>query len=638
MTVIYDVRKPWHLDVLEDELLSSSCIYFDLETTNDGKVDEAHEDWHSHSRITTASFTVRAGQSYTVPLSHPEAEWSEDWRDIAARIFTSMKRAKLAAHNGKFDIRWVYSTTGVDLVDQFSWDTMVAAYVEDETEPKDLESLAKRDLGVADWKHTKIDSRRTEQYPWELVKEYAAYDTDYGWQLMELQRERLRDEPGLARIYGLLMMPVCRALLRIERNGLLLDPEVTAARLTEATEAITATEDHLLETYVGPGLEEVFCWKRYKTKEDVRVRPSWSPNSKFFHAFMEDVGAPILERTAKKGTPSYDESVMKRISAMGGHPYIDSILEARKLGKDVGYLKGWLAKRDETDRLHPTLKPAHVTTGRLSSSNPNAQQVSRHLKDCFVSPEGWWFVQADYAQVELRIAAQLAHEEEMLQAFRDGKDLHRIMAAKIAGIETHQVTKEQRQAAKAVNFGFLYGMGARKFVEYALDEYGLVVSLAEAQKIRRVFFETWPRLHEWHEEQRLTGHTQGYVRSPIGRRRRLPDLNSHLQGFVAAAERMAVNAPVQSFASDLMLLSLITLDRTPSDDRKVVGTVHDSLLAEIRGGCVKAELKTIADAMLHPPVGQFGAKLTVPLEVEFLIGKSWGDPDPKVVVVSNNLT
>lgn len=646
MTEIRDVTTEFQLDLLEDEIRRADFVYFDLETTNDGKPDEAHEDWHPHSRITTASFTVRAGESWTIALSHPEGTWSDHtetggprrdggWVEVAKRLFAAMQGRKVGAHNGKFDVRWVHTMTGVDLVDDLTRDTMVMAYVLDENEPKDLEHLAKEYLGVEDWKHTAIDSRRTEKYPWELVREYASKDTDYGFQLIEPLLDRLREEPILGRIYGLLMMPVVKSLLRVERTGLFVDEPRTVQRLAEAEAEALGIEDKMLAQYVSDALKEAFCWKHYKRKPSVQLRPSWSPNSKFFHAFMEDMETPVIERTGKTGKPSYAEGVMKRLASTGNYPYIDDLLRQRKLTKDIGYLNGWLAKRDEQGWLHPTFKPAHVTTGRLSSSNPNAQQVSRHLKDCFTAPEGWWFVQADYAQVELRIAAMLAEEEAMLQAFRDGKDLHRIMAARIAGCEPHQVTKDQRQAAKAVNFGFLYGMGAKGFVDYAFDEYEVIFTIEEAAKIRRIFFETWPRLAEWHEEQRRTAHTQGYVRSPIGRRRRLPDLSSKLGGKVAAAERQAINAPVQSFASDLMLLSLITLDRAPSPHRRTCGTVHDSGLHYVRKGHVKEEIHAIGNAMLYPPAERlFGARLTVPLAVEFQIGTSWGDEDPVIVEVS----
>ncbi len=451
MTVIKDVNHPAKLEVLLEEIAAAEFVYFDLETLNDGPADDASEDWHPHSRITTASFTVRPGQSFVVPLSHPEGVWADHdhggmrcdggWVEVMTRLAKAMKGTRLGGHNVKFDVRWVHTITGVDLINDVSWDTMVSAYVLDENEPKGLEDVAKAELGVEDWKHTKIDARRTESYPWGLVSEYASKDTDYGYQLVEVHRERLKEEPSLARVYGLLMMPASAALTRVERTGLYVDETLVRTRLSEALTAIEQTEDELLAEYVSDPLRDAFCWKHYKTKPAVPVRPSWSPNSKFFHAFMEDIGAPVLERTATTGAPSYNESVMKRIASTGEYPYIDAMLTARRLGKDVGYLKSWLAKRDAESYLHPTLRPAHVTTGRLASSNPNAQQVSRHLKDCFTAPAGWWFAQADYAQVELRIAAQLAGEEAMLQAFRDGKDLHRIMAAKIAGIEPHQVTK-----------------------------------------------------------------------------------------------------------------------------------------------------------------------------------------------------
>lgn len=634
MTRLRHVETPFQLDLLEEELRGAEVVYFDLETQTDREEGESHEDWHPSSRITAAGFSVTEGQSWVVPLSHPHAEWRNDWRAVAERLFKALEGARLAAHNAKFDLRWVHTTTGVDLIDRLWWDTMIAAYILDENEPKGLKHLARTELGVPDWSE-EIDARYTDRYPWKEVADYLGRDTDYGLRLLARQREALEDEPGLARVYKLLMLPVARALLRIERNGLLLDEPTTHLRLAETEAAITATEDRLLAE-VSPELAETYCWKHYKRQPPKPVRPSWAPTSKFFQAFMEESGAPILERTPA-GKPSWSESVMQRLAVEHGYAWVEDILHYRHLVKDTGYLRSWIAKTTDEGRLHPTLKPAHVTTGRLSSENPNAQQVSRHLKSCFIAPDDSWFLQADYAQIELRIAAQLAHEEAMIRAFLEGRDLHRVMAANITGLAESAVSGSERQRAKAANFGFLYGMGAQKFVDYARDQYGLSYDLEEAQMIRRVFFETWPRLEAWHEEQRRTAHTHGWVRSPLGRRRRLPELTSKVGGKVAAAERQAVNAPVQSTASDLMLLSLIQLDKRPSEHRRIVGTVHDSLLAEVRRGHLQSELKAISHAMLYPPTPQwFGFTLTVPLEVEFVIGRSWGDPEPRVVTVSTN--
>ena len=630
MTTLRHVLTPFQLDLLEDELSRAELAYLDLETQTDREEGESHEDWHPSSRITALGVSLTEGQSWVVPLAHPRAEWRGEWREVAKRLFEAMP-GRIAAHNGKFDVRWAYTTTGVDLTEHLAWDTMIAAYVLDENEPKGLKHLAVERLGVPDWSE-EIDVRYTDREPWEKVAEYLGRDTDYGLRLMRLQREDLADEPGLARVYALLMLPVARALLRIERNGLMLDEPTAHLRLAETEARITQIEDGLLE-HVSEELRERYCLKHYKRQPPRPVRPSWAPTSKFFQAFMEESGAPIFERTPA-GKPSWSAGVMQRLAR--DYPFVDAILEHRGLVKDTGYLRSWIAKTVD-GRLHPTLKPAHVTTGRLSSENPNAQQVSRHLKSAFVAPEGWAFLQADYAQIELRIAAQLAHEERMIEAFLRGEDLHRVMASTIVSRPPEFVTKDERQNAKAANFGFLYGMGAQKFVDYARDEYGLFYSLEDAQELRYLFFQTWPRLESWHEEQRLTAHTHGYVRSPLGRRRRLPDLQSNLGGKVAAAERQAVNAPVQSFASDLMLLALIELDRHPSPYRRVVGTVHDSLLAEVRKDHLTSELSRIGAAMLYPRTRElFGVEMAVPLEVEFLLGHSWGDPEPRVAVVSTN--
>jgi DNA polymerase I-like protein with 3'-5' exonuclease and polymerase domains len=350
-----------------------------------------------------------------------------------------------------------------------------------------------------------------------------------------------------------------------------------------------------------------------------------------------DLGLNPVKKT-KTGNDSTDEHVL--LTLRDDHPVVPLLLRYRTV--DMKYLRTYLTKweewRDSRSRIHTNYKLYGTVTNRLSSEKPNLQQVPREstLRTCFGAPVGWHFLEADYAQIELRIAAMLSGDPTLLRIFHTGGDPHLATAAEIAGLTPDEVKAsdatgktEHRKRAKPVNFGFLYGMGEGKFIDYAFDNYGVTVTEQEAHDYRERYFRLYSRLLAWHDRQRRLANRYGRVVSPLGRVRHLPDVFSSDPKVRAEAERQAINSPVQVTASDLMLLSLVRLvnEFRPSVAR-VVGTVHDSLLFEIKDGYVDEHAARIREVMERETIREvrkkFGADITVPIEVDFKIGQYWG--------------
>jgi DNA polymerase-1 len=260
------------------------------------------------------------------------------------------------------------------------------------------------------------------------------------------------------------------------------------------------------------------------------------------------------------------------------------------------------------------------------------QQVPRDsfVRSVFGAPPGWLFVQADYSQIELRIAAHISGERRMLRAFRTGEDLHLLTATNLTGKPGSAVTKEERKRAKAVNFGFLYGMYPRKFQSYAFESYGIEVSLSEAELARQQYFEMFPELTPWHERQKRVANNLHYITSPLGRVRHLPDILSSDNSVRMEAERQAINSPVQATASDLMLFSMVKLrDELNPQEAFIVGTLHDAIFLQVREEVIGEYATVVKQVMENLPVKKtFGLELTVPIVVDVDYDTHWsGTPD-----------
>lgn len=605
---------------LRRQLQQAEVISYDIETWTDPVASKHKEknlqEWHGeHSKICSISFSWEVGQAVVVPLHHQDSPWrNPDAVLRALKPGLERRDAKYVAHNGKFDCRWL-AAKGIFVPQTF--DTMLAAHLLNENRSKGLKPLSQILLGVDAYD---LDVDLSDAYHSDLRKLclYNGKDTDYTLRLYNIFREELKSQPRLGRIMARLMMPASNLLTEVEMGGMYLD-QANLEKQFEALETAKLVLDKKM---------------RKRVKAHKRAAINFNSYPQVGEWLFKDLGLNPLKLTGT-GNPSTDESVLLQLEAQGSKE-AKLLLKHRGLVKNLGYLKGWRERTDARSRVHTTYKLFGTVTGRLSSEKPNLQQVPREgpMRTCYGAPPGYVFLESDYSQVELRVAAMLAHEDTLLRIFATGGDPHLTTAANISGLTPQQVLEsdasgetEHRKKAKPVNFGFLYGMGEAKFIEYARDNYGVVVTEEEAHEYRERYFRLYPKLIQWHNRQRRLVQQYGQVHSPIGRVRHLPDVRSGDYKVVAEAERQAINSPVQSFASDLMLLSAVRLrSRLRPAEARMVGTVHDALLFEIRESAVEKYAGLIRTVMEGMSVVEkvFGARMTIPIVVEIKVGTHWG--------------
>jgi DNA polymerase-1 len=351
---------------------------------------------------------------------------------------------------------------------------------------------------------------------------------------------------------------------------------------------------------------------------------NWNSPKQVQTVLFEKEGLPVIART-KTGAPSSDAKCLRRLAAKG-YELPEKLLKYKEFyGANTKFLNRWGEYAKYDGRIHPSFNLTNVVTGRTSCSDPNLQQVPRNkdLRTLYTAPPGMVLIEADYSQIELRVAADYANDPTMIEIYRTGGDIH-MRTAKIVS-RKEEPTKEDRSRAKAVNFGFLYGMMAPKFVDYAFDSYGVVISLAEAEAAREAFFNEYSRLLPWHKEMEIMCEMQGGVYNRFGRFRRLDDIYAYDNYIRSKAVRQAINTPVQSTASDLLLFSAIEIDHKLNKENVwVVGTIHDAVLVEAPEDAAEDVAKEIQKIMSHPEaLDIFGVEFKVPLEADVGIGP-WG--------------
>lgn len=600
-TAVRIIRNQAQLRWLIGELNEAKTIAFDLETTG---LDE----FAPTAQIVSVGFAWEEGRAAVVPLHHAQATF-RDPMAVLALLKPTLERdgVRYVGHNAKFDARWL-GRFGVYV--PVTFDTMLASHLLDENGQHGLKPLSQIHLGASDY-DIGDDVKDAYNAPLKRLCIYNGKDCDYTLKLYNLFKERLKEEPRLARLYLKLTMPAARTLTKVEATGMWVDPQRMKERTFQAEHKFLMCQN-FMRMYLPTDKPNI----NFNSPQQVGA---W---------LFGDLKLPILEETAK-GMPSTREAVLLQL-AKQSKP-VAALLKYRKWAKYLStYLRPWKEQVDQRGRLHTSYLLHGTVTGRLSSRGPNLQQVPRDpfIRSIIGAPPGWVFVEADYSQVELRIAAMIANERNMLRAFATGEDIHMKTACEMTGKSPADVTSEERKKAKAVNFGFLYGMGAAKFVIYARDNYDVEVSLAEAERTRDRFFESYPRLRSWHDRQRRLAERYGRVQSPLGRIRHLPDMQSSDRDVRAESERQAINSPVQSMASDLMLVSLTRLGETlPSNTARVVGTVHDAILFEVRVGAEVTVLPTIENIMTDVSYVKkaFGTDITVPIEVEIKVSTHWGE-------------
>lgn len=623
-TKVKIVRTASQLRWLLHELMQAEIISYDIETyVAPGKppfVRTNFQEWHGDdSMVASISFTWDEGMAAVVPLAHEKSPWrgtTVSWDAVLRMMRRALTRpdCKYVAHNGKFDARWLHAK-GVPVHQTF--DTMLAAHMIDENRPKGLKPLSRTLLGVDAYDVGEEGLGSAISIPLRRLCIYNGKDTDYTLRLYRILKEQLSQDERSARVFIKLMMPASNALVDIERRGVHIDTERWRERHDEAQENVSKLY-RFINQYVSADLRPI----NLRSTQQV---------AKWLYG---DLGLPVIEKT-KSGNPGTREAVLLQLAADHEHQAIRALLKYRKWVKYLNtYLMPWWFEHGGglNGRIYSNYKLFGTVTGRLSGEG-GIQQVPRDpfIRSIIGAPPGWKFIQADYSQIELRIAAMIAHERNMVSQFLRKEDIHLTAAARRLSLDPSDVSKEQRKKAKARNFGFLYGMGAKKFVAYCFENWDLRISQEEAEKDRRQFFEEYPTLKNWHERQRRLARRYGVVYSPLGRARHLPDIVSQDEAVRAEAERQAINSPVQSMASDMMLFSLIEIHRQLNPKHgAVVGTVHDSILFEVREEYVDEYCELIKSTMedIQRIERAFNAEITVPIIADVEVGDHWAEGEP----------
>lgn len=579
---------------------------------------------------------------FALPLYHPESPWLKKWRAVLRFIAPAFERIPRAeAWNGKYDEKW---SRQFDCPITVTFDPMLAIHLLDENLQKGLKPTAMARLGVPPWG---IDTRSLLDKSLKVILHYNVLDTYYMKLCADQIREELKAQPRLARIMAFLMMPANAELVHSEMNAIWIDVERLKQRKPIVQKELQRIHSELKKHLPDPESDE---WPK-----DAKGRPrEINFNASIFARWFlfEYLGLPILARGKEKpngdpGDPSMAEDLLMELRTE--HPAVELMLERVKWNKYLtGFIIPYEQGYDEDHRIHTNFKLAGTVTGRLSSGKgdedkisigkrkgkeKNLQQVVRDplIRGVFGAMPGWTFIEADYSQIELRIIAFVSRDPTMRQAYATGADLHTITAARVTGLPESKVPKEVRKkVGKPVNFGYAYGMGWSKFIHTAFVNYGAVFSEYEAKASRRVYFDLYDRLPAWHERQRRLVNANGRVQSPLGRIRHLPDIYSPNEGVRREAERQAINSPIQGFASDLAVLSMIHINqrfRELGIEAHCLGLVHDAINYEIRDDHVARALPIIKDTMEDMSIvrRKFGVHVDVPIIADLKAGQHWGD-------------
>ena len=603
------------LKALVKAIHASQKVVMDLETTGLDEYAEAGGDTNGGypARIVLASLTLPSAEraaagaydwrtfdgeqpmTYLVPLSHPASPLLGAWRKVMAIIGREINCSgkPFVNANVKFDARWVFAQAGVDLSDRIEWDTTVSSQLVDTEARTRLKIRAARDFGIEEWDDFDLSTPgAAERVDLIQLGEYAARDTYYTWKIEEEHREQMfltgDEEPfdsddiqmaRLGKVATYVSMPTVKTLTKVEQRGFLLDVDWVHAKIEEMDALrLKACEDILGLYGTAPAPAPA--------KDGVTT----AATSKWFQGFVaQAIEAGDLRVTARtdSGNARWDKAVLIAQQRQGS-PAADALLRHRDATKTLEFLRSWLGLRDPNNVIHATYNVGFVRTGRLSCASPNLQQCASSLKPAFIPRPGHVLLDLDYSQVELRVAAFISRSQPMIEAFQRGDDLHRLLAAKIAGKAPEDVTSLERKRAKAGNFGLLYGMSPGGFQSYAATAYDVSLTLAEAQAVHSAFFEMWGGMRQWHEKAKRRAYERGYVTSPIGRTQWLSDLYSKSSFKASHAERNALNSPVQGFGSDLMQMAAASIMGTlpgyplpKVEGAHVVATVHDEICIEV---------------------------------------------------------
>jgi len=582
------------------KLKKADYFAFDTETTS---LD------YMQAQIVGVSFSVAAGEAAYVPLAHdyPGAPVQLVREEVMAQlkpILEDPQYAKLG-QNLKYD-KNVLVNHNIEL-QGIRFDTMLESYVIDSTATRhDMDSLALKYLDRQTIHFEDIAGKGKNQLTFNQIAvedatPYAAEDADITFQLHTNLWPILSAESQLAKLYEDIEIPLISVLSRIERNGVLIDAEMLQQQSTQLTERIADIEK---EAHESAG--EAFNLSSPKQIQAI---------------LYEKQGLPVLKKTPK-GQPSTAEGVLQDLAL--DYPLPKLILEYRSLAKLKSTYTDKLPEEidKDTGRVHTSYHQAVASTGRLSSTDPNLQNIpirtaeGRRIRQAFIAPPGMKIVAADYSQIELRIMAHLSGDEGLLKAFAAGEDIHRATAAEVFGLDPEAVNTEARRRAKAINFGLIYGMSAFGLARQ------LGIERKEAQAYVDLYFERYPGVKAFMDQTKEQARAKGYVKTVFGRRLYLPEINHRNAQLRQYAERTAINAPMQGTAADIIKLAMIRTDellRSCHYPINMIMQVHDELVFEISDSHLEEAVVGINEAMTSV------ATLSVPLQVDIGMGNNWDE-------------
>jgi DNA polymerase-1 len=589
------------LDTWLARLQQAGVFAFDTETTS---LD------YMAARIVGVSFAVAAGEAAYVPLAHdyPGAPEQLNREAVLAQLRPLLESSELSkiGHHIKYD-RNVLANHGIKL-DGVRYDSMLESYVLDSTAVRhDMDSVALKYLGHTNIKFTDVAGKGAKQLtfnevPVETAAPYAAEDADITWQLHAAMWPQLTAIPALESIFTDIEMPLVTVLSDMEQTGVIIDTAMLTQQSGELAQRITELEQEAHREAGQP----------FNLGSPKQIQ----------QLLFDKLQLPVLAKTPK-GAPSTAESVLQELAL--DYPLPRLILEHRSLSKLKSTYTDKLPQQVCVDsgRVHTSYHQAVAATGRLSSSDPNLQNIpvrteeGRRIRQAFVAPPGKVLLAADYSQIELRIMAHLSADKGLLLAFSEGQDVHRATAAEVFAVSPEAVSNDQRRSAKAINFGLIYGMSAFGLAKQ------LGIPRGAAQEYIDVYFARYPGVHDYMEATREQARQQGYVETVFGRRLYLPDINARNGQLRAAAERTAINAPMQGTAADIIKRAMIEMHRWLESENELdismIMQVHDELVFEVAAADVEAAKSPITGHMCG------AVSLRVPLLVDIGVGANWDE-------------
>ena len=594
------IRTEKELDELMGLINQADYVSFDTETTS---LD------YMLAELVGISIALKPNEAFYIPINHnyegAEKQLEQDFVLEALKPFLESDEIPKIGHNLKYD-RHILQNAGIDLKGTLL-DTMLFSYVNNSTITRhNLDAVSKRYLNINPTSYEDVAGKGAKQIPFsevsiDVASDYASEDADISLKLYEHIEPLVQKEAKLAKLYSEVEGPLIYTLGDIERNGVLIDSEKLSQQSKELEAKILK-----LESQVQKNAGEDFNLGSPKQLQEI---------------LYEKLGLPVIKKTPK-GQPSTSEAVLQELSI--DFPIVHDILSYRAISKLKSTYTDKLPKmiNSSTGRVHTSYHQAVTATGRLSSSDPNLQNIpirseeGRRIREAFIAPEGYKILAADYSQIELRIMAHLSKDQGLMDAFAKGQDIHQATAAEIFSINIDDVTPNQRRSAKAINFGLIYGMSA-----FGLSKQ-LQITRAEAQNYIEQYFERYQGVKNYMDETKSSAKQNGYVETVLGRRLYLADIESSNYQRRQYAERSAINAPMQGTAADLIKMAMTDLHskiRNESLDAKIIMQVHDELVIEVN----ENQLDELSDLTVNIMADIF--KLDVDLKVDADIGNNWDE-------------